>query len=201
MKTPIHLNIGLTTNDGQHVSANLALRLVTALGSILAARVVKGDAEDCLAVSVLLPDSRAWQSIVHGIACILRQDCIAVLDGGQGLLIGPHADKWGEFSPAAFIHPSTGAPLEVAARVIESDCQRIQREHREKAASVESDTLNNYARFIEGKTPRETYTACVETLGEDAGLQLAVELVYTYGIKTDELSWGAELLHICASNR
>lgn len=37
----------------------------------------------------------------------LRQDCIALVDdnGQNGVLVGPKAEKWGEFNPEFFLFP------------------------------------------------------------------------------------------------
>lgn len=168
MKTPLHLNIGLTTNTGHKLASNYALWAAAGIGNVLASRIIHGPDEDCLAVS-LIPACDDYAPFVHRAALNLWQDCIAVLDGGQGLLIGPGADKWGAFNPAAFIHPSTGLPLEVAPRVLpESDCQARQREAREKLANVEPATFNDYTRERFVEYLQETLIPDLKDSGSDA---------------------------------
>lgn len=61
----------------------------------------QAEIDDCLAPSVLKyePYMRLYE-----LAAFFAQDCVAVVpDGGQGLLVGAEAAKWGAFDSTKFI--------------------------------------------------------------------------------------------------
>ena len=98
------LNIGLTRNTGGFVKAGDIEALFDSYGVVvMKARMQLADTaqdEDTFIVHV-----SGWDKdkAFHA-AWSLDQDCIAQYDLGEceGALIGPHADKWGEFNPKLF---------------------------------------------------------------------------------------------------
>lgn len=117
MKNNIHLNIGLNDSDGLPLNVHTACLAVESYGfSILASRVFESPTggENVLVVSAQYRGSFLLASVFN-LSINLRQACIAVYHGERGELIGPFAEKWGEFNPAYFLTLS-GKPLAEQAR-------------------------------------------------------------------------------------
>ena len=105
MKNIIHLNIGLNDSDGLALNVHTACLAVESYGfSILTSRVFESPTggESVLVLSAQYRGSELYASL-YALAINLRQDCIAIWNSGSGDLIGPAAEKWGEFNPAFFL--------------------------------------------------------------------------------------------------
>lgn len=109
----IKLNIGLRT-DGRFctpyiMAASYAKAVVSLAGfKIVAESRQNSETEPtlCLAVEDNEPFHHASLRVrLHAVANKLHQDCIAVLIGDKGRLIGDRAYKWGEFDASQFLHP------------------------------------------------------------------------------------------------
>lgn len=100
----ITLNIGLKTNRGAALSVQDVLDRLHYNTNIIDIGTKHSTTEPTLIVQchVLAHD---LHKLIYAIAVDLHQDCIAVsFDGGTtGQLIGPHADKWGDFNPEYFL--------------------------------------------------------------------------------------------------
>lgn len=120
MGNTITLNIGLKANNGTgEIPAGDALKALynrvleefaTPAQPIKALKIVPSTTERTLVVTfapkdaIIFTDVR-FRYMVYSLANILKQDCIAVREDltGAGELIGPNAEKWGDFDPAEFI--------------------------------------------------------------------------------------------------
>ena len=102
------LNNGLATSEGAPISAQEAQKALTTQGfSISLHGVVNSTTEPTLVAQVTPPAAwRGREVYAHffSVARVLRQDCIAVfsIDACRGALIGPAAEKWGDFRPGLF---------------------------------------------------------------------------------------------------
>jgi hypothetical protein len=130
MKTILQLNIGLNDNSNQPVNIHTVCTTLTAHGfNILASRAFPSPAgnEDCLSLAVQFSGSEVdCNARLYCVASCLRQDCIAVMNGGKGELIGPQSEKWGEFNPAFFVGLSglTLAEVETpTTNPVDEDCR------------------------------------------------------------------------------
>lgn len=58
----------------------------------------------------------AFEFGINTISEVFNQDCVAVLyDDGEGKLVGPRAEAWGEFNPSYFTLPRIYQHLKEAA--------------------------------------------------------------------------------------
>ena len=101
------LNIGLARDGKSNIGVGTALRDLNSLGfAILRHAGHTSDTEQTLVAEVLhLGSTRMVGNNLYHLATLLGQDCIAVVneDTGDRALIGPRADKWGEFNPDYFV--------------------------------------------------------------------------------------------------
>jgi hypothetical protein len=116
------LNIGLMSDlDGPITNERAIAALVNHDIRIERDVVLNSDTEPTLVAVVTMYDLPflCWQKL-HGVANELHQDCIAAynVQSLKGALIGPRAEKWGDFNPAYFFMPDgsrLGATLPAAA--------------------------------------------------------------------------------------
>lgn len=104
----VTLNVGLERPDGgrvywPHVDAVLREGGLTVVDGWLADAAP--GREETYVVRVYAPMTRGpFEDRIMDAAVKLGQDCIAVeYEVGDGKLIGPHADAWGEFDPELFL--------------------------------------------------------------------------------------------------
>lgn len=122
------LNIGLVTSDKfgevQHYGSGTALyHLLNALRAnfmhdySVEVQVRTSDTEDTAIVELkgivytgpVMPDvtpQARFRDMLYNLCHTLRQDCIAALINGEGFLVGPYADAWGEFNADYFLMPT-----------------------------------------------------------------------------------------------
>jgi len=109
------LNIGLARKGNSNIGLGTVLRELVQSGFIVGAyKVCVSDTEATVVAEVALQvapsRSATFQEAckpLHHLAVLLGQDCIAIANYyekyGEGALIGPRADKWGEFNPEYFL--------------------------------------------------------------------------------------------------
>jgi hypothetical protein len=98
------LNIGLARDGKENLTALDALvSLSCADIKVVEAKVYDSDSEPTLVARV--SKETFLRTAVNWVAIGLEQDCIGLYDAitGKGQLIGPRADKWGEFNPEYFL--------------------------------------------------------------------------------------------------
>ena len=98
------LNIGLAREGKPNLSALEAVVALSCAGiKVLDAKVYDSDSEPTLVAQV--SKETFLYTAVNLVAIGLDQDCIGIYatEAGIGKLIGPRADKWGEFNPEYFI--------------------------------------------------------------------------------------------------
>lgn len=107
---PYTLNIGLKPSEESSrraaISRQEVLAAVRGAGfRVLAYHQAVSHTEPTAVVVVDRGVNQFLSQSCHNISVALSQDCIAVLssDTGAGYLIGPRAEKWGEFNPDYFI--------------------------------------------------------------------------------------------------
>lgn len=96
------LNIGLAREGQENLKPFNVLRAIRNLGCHVVAEGLRpSDTEPTLVVHVV----HCAESTAETLAVILEQDCVARyhLGNGKGQLIGPRADKWGDFNPEYFL--------------------------------------------------------------------------------------------------
>lgn len=109
--TTLTLNIGLDGIDAPASHAAIvASRTLRANGfDLVAAHTHNSHTERTLVVTVerngLASNATSNRAAIYTVAEALNQDCIAVYNPSRqtGLLIGPRAEKWGEFNPEFFL--------------------------------------------------------------------------------------------------
>lgn len=97
------LNIGLKSEELGDIPAEKAFRVVEGMfGQVFGSRIVQSDTEPTLVVDI---ESAGNMAGVSHVAASLGQDCVAAYAPGlkTGMLLGPRADKWGEFNPEFFL--------------------------------------------------------------------------------------------------
>lgn len=102
------LNIGLAREGQENLKPLNVLRAVKNFGfPVASAAVYPSDTEQALVVSVPAGSVLHHHFLrdVAALADTLGQDCVAVYytATGKGQLIGPRAEKWGEFNPEYFL--------------------------------------------------------------------------------------------------
>jgi hypothetical protein len=130
MKTNIILNIGLETSAGNPVEIHNAIHEVERAGiTILASGVVtgqwEGKEEQTLIICGLAYDSYELKPRLYSATRALSQHCIAIWKDGKGELIGD--TDWSFDASLFHFHPRE-------EKAPESDCEHVQRIHREKAS-------------------------------------------------------------------
>jgi acetolactate synthase regulatory subunit len=99
------LNIGLAREGKANLKGISVLRVVRNTGfRVVAAATYVSNTEPTIVVEVM-NDSWIAEASAAVVAVRLGQDCIGVYNTltGNGALIGPRADKWGEFNPEYFL--------------------------------------------------------------------------------------------------
>ncbi len=95
------LNIGLAVNGEADLTPREVLRALHGYAFTIGARVWVSDTERTLVVRVAEP---VPADKLHDLAVSLRQEAIAQrYADGTGILAGPNAAAWGDFTPAYFI--------------------------------------------------------------------------------------------------
>ena len=134
MKTNIILNIGLESTTGNPVELHHAIHEIERAGiTCLASGVVRGQwegrEENTLVISGLAMESPELRPRLYSASRALSQHCIALWMNGAGELIGEETNF--KFDPSLFhFHPRE-------SKAPESDCECIQRIHREKASQAD----------------------------------------------------------------
>ena len=133
MKTNITINIGLESSTGKAVEIHHAIHEIERAGiTCLASGIVTGEwegkEEQTLVICGLAMESLELRPRLYSASRALSQHCIALWMNGAGELIGEETNF--KFDPTLFhFHPRE-------SKAPESDCECIQRIHREKAASI-----------------------------------------------------------------
>ena len=101
------LNIGLAREGKPSLTPQSARKNLRSTGFIIGSScVVRSDTELTLVAQGKFDGTlNAVEDDVWAASAVLEQDCIGVYDTntGKGALIGPRADKWGEFNPEYFL--------------------------------------------------------------------------------------------------
>jgi len=102
----IEINIGMNVNGVKTLSTAEICKTVEDYGfEIFSLWIVQSDSEPTVVFATEIDESKEkWKSDLFDVALALCQECIAVFDpeSGNGELIGPRAEKWGEFNPHYF---------------------------------------------------------------------------------------------------
>lgn len=100
------LNIGLARNGKSNIGVGTVLRDLASYFTVLQHSVQHSETEITVVAEVerrgnILNTANA----IFILAELLGQECIAVYNcsSAQGALIGPRADKWGDFNPEYFV--------------------------------------------------------------------------------------------------
>lgn len=105
------VNIGLAREGMVPLGAQETLKALADEVSVLAWAVRQSMSEPTLVAAIQSPLAPAQ---AHRLACKLGQECIAVLNNGQGSLHGPGAIQWGAFNARMFLmldgHPAEEGP-------------------------------------------------------------------------------------------
>ena len=94
------LNFGLHRSSGGHVNVAALITALTSLASITDSAVYASDTEPTLTAELDRP-LRARE--IEELCERFDQDCVAQIANGEGRLIGPRAEEWGEFNPEYFL--------------------------------------------------------------------------------------------------
>lgn len=95
------LNVGLNTNGGRTITPEQAKQAVTRFGIVVEhAEVKQSTTEPTLVMYTSRP---LWYLEALCVCWQLEQECLAQMYNGVGELLGPQADKWGEFNPDYFL--------------------------------------------------------------------------------------------------
>jgi hypothetical protein len=188
MKTNIVLNIGLESVQGNPVELHHAIHEIERAGiTCLASGVVRGQwegrEEQTLVISGLAYDSPELIPRLYCASRALSQHCIALWKDGKGELIGEETNF--KFDPELFhFHPREPKPVEYTAedakrhtKLEESECERIQRIHREKADAEEKAWQDTLCRL------RQTFAAILSAnkWKKDSAKARAAEYAFTLG--------------------
>jgi len=93
------INVGMNRSHGGSLSVDDITSTLTAFAvTVHESKVVRDIPEDTFIASV----SGFTRSIAFDVSVALDQDCIAVVDGTHGELIGPRVSEWGTFNPVYF---------------------------------------------------------------------------------------------------
>ena len=98
---------GTLTDEEIKTAIKLFIPAIFRWVTINSFQTFNSDTEPTAVVKILEPFR---VDAIYALAVALKQEAIAVLSEGKGYMIGPQAEKWGDFNPEFFIMPN-GEPL------------------------------------------------------------------------------------------
>jgi len=99
------LNIGLARKGKPNVAAARAVAELFEAGFTVEAHTVHQSNTEPTLVAIVKPPKFMVDERINAVSCELGQECIGVYNllTAKGTLIGPSADKWGEFNGEYFL--------------------------------------------------------------------------------------------------